>query len=129
MTIRIAKETKKNFANAQTLGELRNVYLEAMLRYKAPKSLEQLNGLYISKFDDVKNVRRNKKGEIYDKEWTETASFFLNAVQVFKELEGIEFKAEGEWIWVTGDTKPVKDALKGAGCHYSAKCKAWFIEG
>jgi hypothetical protein len=32
----------------------------------------------------------------------------------------------GSWIWVQGDTKPSKDALKGAGCVWHAKRLCWY---
>ena len=123
----VSKEIKEMFVNAETIGELRKAYLEATLKYNTPKILERVNKLYIDKFDAVKNVRRSSKGKIYEKPTKETCSFFLNAVNVLKGLEGIEPKVEGDWVFIYGDTKPVKDALKSAGCWYSAKRKAWYI--
>lgn len=32
----------------------------------------------------------------------------------------------GNWIWVTGDTKPVKEELKAVGCMWHAKRLAWY---
>ncbi len=32
----------------------------------------------------------------------------------------------GNWIWVTGDTKPVKEELKALGCCWHAKRVAWY---
>lgn len=31
----------------------------------------------------------------------------------------------GRWLWVTGETKPIKDKLKKAGFKYGHKKKAW----
>ena len=123
----VSKEIKGMFVNAETIGELRKAYLEATLKYNTPRILEKVNKMYIDKFEAVKNVRRNSKGKTYNKPTEETCSFFLNAVNVLKGLEGIEPKVEGDWVFIYGDTKPVKDALKSAGCWYSAKRKAWYI--
>lgn len=43
-----------------------------------------------------------------------------------KGLKGVEFEVIGSWVWATGDTKPVKDSLKAAGFHFSAKKSAWY---
>ena len=32
----------------------------------------------------------------------------------------------GRWIWVTGNTYPVKSQLKSAGCRFANKKKAWY---
>ena len=123
----VSKEIKAMFVNAETIGELRKAYLEATLKYNTPKILEKCNAMYIDKFDVVKNMRRNSKGKIYEKPTDEICSFFLNAVNTLKGIEGIEPKVEGDWVFIYGDTKPVKDTLKSAGCFYSAKRKAWYI--
>lgn len=32
----------------------------------------------------------------------------------------------GEWLWISGDTKPVKDQLKAVGCKWATKKKLWY---
>lgn len=123
----VSKEIKAMFVNAETIGDLRKAYLEATLKYNTPKILEKVNAMYIDKFDAVKSMRRSTKGKVYEKPTKEICSFFLNAVNTLKGIEGIEFKMDGDWLWVSGDTKPVKDTLKSAGCFYSAKRKEWYI--
>lgn len=123
----ISKEVKNMFANAETLGELKNAYLKATLKYQTPKLLERVNSMYIDKFDEVKELRRTQEGKVYRKKTDETVSFFLNTVQVLKGLEGIDCEMRGEWLFVTGDTKPVKDQIKSAGCFFNPKQKCWCI--
>ena len=43
-------------------------------------------------------------------------------------LEGCEIELIGTWIWVSGDTKPVKDKLgkNGAGLTWHNKRKRWY---
>ena len=99
----VSKEIKEMFVNAETIGELRKAYLEATLKYNTPKILERVNKLYIDKFDAVKNVRRSSKGKIYEKPTKETCSFFLNAVNVLKGLEGRHpFHSQLQIALVTG---------------------------
>nr|AYU65764.1 molecular chaperone DnaJ [Klebsiella pneumoniae]QIM13735.1 DnaJ-class molecular chaperone [Klebsiella pneumoniae] len=42
------------------------------------------------------------------------------------ELAGIEFEVMGNWIWIDGDTKAHKEALKAMGCKWASKKKKWF---
>lgn len=34
---------------------------------------------------------------------------------------------EGKWLWIEGDTRPLKDELKKLGAWWSAKRKAWYL--
>lgn len=127
MAKKISKEVKNMFVNAETLGDLRKAYLDATLKYQTPKLLEQVNTMYIEKFEEVKELRRTLDGKIYRKKSNETVSFFLNTVQHLKGLEGIECEIRGDWLFVTGDTKPVKDEIKSAGCFFNVKQKCWCL--
>lgn len=41
-------------------------------------------------------------------------------------IEGININIVGSWIWVDGNTKPVKDQLKAAGLKWHSKKAMWF---
>lgn len=41
-------------------------------------------------------------------------------------LADVHIDLIGTWIWVTGNTKPVKDALKGMGCKWHSVRECWF---
>lgn len=41
-------------------------------------------------------------------------------------LAGITIEICGSWVWVSGDTYPVKDIIKAAGCFFSSKKKMWY---
>lgn len=43
-----------------------------------------------------------------------------------KKLKGVKFETIGTWVWATGETREVKDELKRAGFHFSAKKEAWY---
>lgn len=38
---------------------------------------------------------------------------------------GLDIEICGSWIWVSGDTKPHKEALKAAGYHWAPKKLMW----
>lgn len=41
-------------------------------------------------------------------------------------LDGIEIEICGSWVWVSGNTYPVKNAIKAAGFKFSSGKKAWY---
>ena len=47
-------------------------------------------------------------------------------IELLMPLSGILIEVVGNWIWVTGDTKPVKQQLKEAGLFYASKKVAWY---
>lgn len=49
------------------------------------------------------------------------------AIAAVVELEGIAIEICGSWVWITGDTKPHKEAFKTAGYKWGAKKQAWYF--
>lgn len=43
-------------------------------------------------------------------------------------LEGVEIDLIGTWLWITGDTKPIKDKLKAAGCSWHSTRGCWYFK-
>jgi len=41
---------------------------------------------------------------------------------------GLSTEVCGTWVWVSGDTKPVKDTLKEQGFKWSPKKKVWYFK-
>ena len=41
-------------------------------------------------------------------------------------LPGISGECVGTWLWVSGNTFPIKDCLKAAGLRFSANKKSWY---
>lgn len=38
----------------------------------------------------------------------------------------LEIEICGSWLWLHGDTKPIKDDLKALGCYWASKKKLWY---
>ncbi|MGD1336137.1 hypothetical protein ACP6H1_27465 [Vibrio harveyi] len=47
----------------------------------------------------------------------------LNAVLA---MEGVTVEVCGNWIWLSGETRQHKEALKELGCRWGSKKKMWF---
>ena len=70
------------------------------------------------------------KGENLSQEDTEEATRlseeYRAVIERLMPLAGILIEVVGNWIWVTGDTKPVKQQLKDAGLFFASKKVAWY---
>jgi hypothetical protein len=41
-------------------------------------------------------------------------------------VPGIRVEVCGFWVWVTGETRSVRDQLKAAGCRWASRKGAWY---
>lgn len=81
--------------------------------------LESLNGQTSQGFDGKPHTyryNREVEQEVIDK----------LAELLALNLPGIEIEIIGTWIWVSGDTKPVKDSLKAIKFAWHSKRKRWY---
>ena len=56
----------------------------------------------------------------------ESSQLFKEKINAIINLEGIEIEIVGLWLWITGNTYLVKDAIKTAGFFFAKKKQAWF---
>ena len=47
-------------------------------------------------------------------------------ISLILHFENITIELVGSWIWVSGDTKEIKDKLKELGFKWASKKKMWF---
>ena len=116
------------------LGSLKKAYRKAAMKYhpdRNPDGLEIMK-LVNQAFDFLK-----KHLGKWSTGWAEDATKRAKATgsvidQVMKlwakvaHLPGIKGEVIGTWLWITGDTRAVKDHLKAAGFRFSPKKRAWF---
>lgn len=122
----VSKKIKEQFANAETLGELKAIYLEATNKYMGTEAMTGVNALWNKYFDEVKTWNKARDGKMYEKPTTEEVGDFTNQIEVLKTLD-VTLEMCGTWLWITGDTKPVKDTLKSVGCRFAPNKGAWYI--
>jgi hypothetical protein len=53
----------------------------------------------------------------------EIFSEILNRIRHFP---GIHIEVCGNWLWITGNTRPYREALKAAGLRWAHKKRAWY---
>ncbi|EHQ29777.1 heat shock protein DnaJ domain protein [Mucilaginibacter paludis DSM 18603] len=52
---------------------------------------------------------------------------YRQAIENIAHLLGVTIEIVGHWIWVTGNTYPVRDVLKKAGFFFASKKQAWYF--
>ena len=50
----------------------------------------------------------------------------MNTIVQLKQLEGLNIDLLGSWLWIGGNTKANKEALKALGCRWASKKKLWY---
>ena len=50
-----------------------------------------------------------------------------NAINAVLDLNGVLIEICGNWIWLSGDTRTHKDAIKAAGFYWASKKMMWYF--
>ncbi len=70
------------------------------------------------------------RGRVYNVDEIDQLSDLLRQkIQEVIHLEGITVELCGSWIWITGDTRPVKEKLRAAEYFWASKKQAWYFKG
>lgn len=85
---------------------------------KALDTFEKCN----AKHTTANNACRNETEKAED-----LSNDIADAAAVACGLDGVIVELVGAWLWVTGNTYPVRDELKGAGFKWASKKKAWYF--
>ena len=124
-------EILKKFDGCKTGEDAKKVY-KTLAKILHPdcggdtESMQILNDVFEQVFNRVKNTYKTKEGETYQKANYETAREFMDIINALINLEGLTIEVCGTWLWVSGDTKAHKDAIKAVGLKYSANKQAWY---
>ena len=118
------------FSKCKTAEELKKAFHKLATKHHPdnggdPEIFKAINAEYRAMWEKVKNIHVNAAGETYEKETTETADDFINIINDLLNIPGVKVELCGRWLWVSGDTKPVKDQLIAAGCKWAPNKKMW----
>ena len=119
----------KHFKEIKDLNSLRNKYRELCKIYHPDISgfdstaiMQEINNEY-----DVL-TEKFAKGMKYE----ETEKQFSDALKIkivkFIKIPNINIEIIGNWIWITGETKPIKEILKAEGFFFAGGKKAWYYK-
>lgn len=110
--------------DASTRQDLKNLYKEWAKKLHpdfggSNEAMIILNNEFEYLFNRVGTTKQEKASP-------ETAADYMEAIKHLIAIPGIKIELCGTWLWITGDTKPVKELLKAAGFKYASKKQAWY---
>ena len=119
----------KYFKDCRTIEEVKAVYKKLAKEHHpdcggSVEVMQQINAEY------PQACARVLKGDNLTSEDTEEqirmSEEYRAVIELLIGLPGIIIEVVGNWIWVTGNTKPVKQQLKDAGLFFASKKVAWY---
>ena len=117
----------KYFTNIRTLDELKAAYRRLALKCHpdmggSTEIMQEINAEHDALFEQLK--RQHNAHAYEDPATTETAEEFREILDVL--LPGLTVELCGSWLWISGETRQHKDALKAAGCRWSSSKTMWY---
>ena len=119
----------KYFENCHTLEDLKAEY-RRLVKLHHPDcggdtaTMQAINDEHDSVFEALKRQHNAQADEYH--QTTETAEEFRNLINELLKLDGIICELCGNWLWISGNTKANKEALKSLGCRWSQNKQMWY---
>lgn len=121
----------KWFHNINTLDELRTAYRKLAVRHHPDKGgstadMQEINAEYELLSKRLINGNANFKDgrKFYEHHVSETIRDKIN--EIINLPEDVLVEIIGSWIWISGNTRPVKETLKLKGFRFSNNKKSWY---
>ena len=117
------------FNNCATLDELKREYRKLALKHHPDmggdtRTMMQINAEYEKRHNELQAAYNATAPE--DKQKHETAEEYITIIEKLMKIKGIAVELCGSWLWISGETRANKDALKAAGCLWAAKKNMWY---
>jgi len=122
------------FDDCRTMEEIKRRYHDLAMQHHPDRggdtaTMQQINAEYA--FVSARATRQEKPGKT-EAEYTDLAAVnerIRAALEALAGLAGLDIEICGLWVWVAGDTRPNKDALKAAGYHWASQKQRWYFAG
>ena len=118
----------KYFTNIHTLDELKSAYRRLALKYHpdmggSTEIMQEINNEHDVLFEQLKRQHNASADEYH--QTTETPEEFRRVVVELLKLSGLNIEICGSWLWIGGNTREHKEALKALGCKWSKNKMLW----
>lgn len=127
----------KEIKESKTLAELKAVYKNWCMKLhpdlnpgKDVAEMQELNNAYEKYFKIIK--AREMKKDKKDREKfniDEVPEDLVNIINTLIKFKDVQIDIVGNWIWLAGNTYPVKEEIKKLKFHFSRGKRKWFWNG
>ena len=119
----------KFFSNCKTLEELKAEYRRLAMKHHPDRggdleTMKAINAEHDALFEVLKKKHNTETDEYH--QTTEAAEEFRDIITALLMLDDLEVELCGSWLWIGGNTKDHKEALRAAGCRWSSNKKLWY---
>ena len=111
-----------------TIKDIKTAYREACKRYHpdinpaGQEMMKAINDGYAA-LENYQSSESHIDNDEIDNDYGEHLNDALNAIINLN----LNIEICGAWVWVSGNTYPVKDRVKDAGFKYASKKKMWYF--
>ena len=118
------------FQFLDTVEAVKTRYRELAMQHHPDKggelaTMQEINNQYHAALKALDGQTQEERTYTYK---ADIEQELMDKLQELLKLRSLEIALIGYWIWVTGDTKPNKDALKAAGLQWHSKRKCWYYK-
>ena len=122
--------TKNYFSDCSTIEQIKKRYRELAQKFHPDHggTNEEMTIINLQ-YEQQKGRKFTATNHEINKEYTQEFDPFdgyRELIDALINIPNITIELCGTWLWVTGDTKPVKDYLKKLGFKFSGKKCAWY---
>ena len=116
----------KFFANCKSLDEVKKMYKELAMLHHPDRGGDTLTMQLINA--EYASIRSNPQFEFSSQSTQDQAEFikYPEILSMIIGLPGIMIELVGNWLWVSGNTFPLKADLKKAGFFFAPKKVMWY---
>lgn len=123
---------------AESLNELKKLYRAFALKFHpdhggSEEAMKAINIEFTRLFAILKDRQNDEAARAHDAgNWagcsttTETPEEFIDIISKLDQIQGIFVELCGRWLWISGNTKDNREALKACGCRWSPNKKLWY---
>ena len=123
----------KWFRDCRTAEQGKQLYRELVRKFHPDnggtgEEIKEINSEFKIWWERYKDIHETAEGETYTahSETTETAEDFIEIIANLSRHSGIEIEMCGTWLWITGNTYPIRKELASYGCRWSKGKKKWY---
>jgi len=124
----------KWFQNVNNIDDLKKSYRKLAVLWhpdtckdpNAENNMKEINNEYELMFDYILKNATTDQQKTYNKQGHSKFDGYREVINKIIHIPNIIIELCGSWLWVSGNTKPVKDQFKQAGFFWAAKKKQWY---